>query len=182
MKRPQPVRAILPSLVLERRLRRIPPSSARRLAALAERQSEGRMDRSTHPATYFGSTYFTFPLERVRSAFAGREVRQMGSAELARTLEAHPLLRLWLVRLAREEAERRLAGGPGCSGEGRAREEAAVGSGCGVAPGTARVSSAVTEDGRSVVVEVGLELPCATEESGAPVRAARKSGRREVRR
>jgi hypothetical protein len=141
MKRSQPVRAILPSLVLERRLRRIPPSSARRLAALAERQSEGRMDRSARPATYFGSTYFTFPLDRVRAAFAGREVRQMGSAELARTLEAHPLLRLWLVRLAREEAERRLTAGPGSSGAGRTPGETAAGAGCGVARGSSSTSA-----------------------------------------
>ncbi|MBN1773215.1 MAG: hypothetical protein JXB32_18275 [Deltaproteobacteria bacterium] len=175
MKPPQPMRAMLPSLVLERRLRRIPPSAVQRLAALAERQSEGRLDRSTSSTTYFGSTYFTFPLERVRSAFAGRAVRQMGSAELARTLEAHPLLRLRLMRLAREEAERRL-GEPG-SGHGRAREDAGCVRGYDVVPGTARVTSTISQDGGAVVIEVGLELPCVVGERGGRGGAARGAGR-----
>lgn len=178
MKPLQPVRAMLPSLVLERRLRRIPPSAVRRLAALAERQSEGRVDRSMRPATYFGSTYFIFSVERVRSAFAGREVRRMGSAELARTLEAHPLLRLRLVRLAREEAERRL--GISAAAGGRSRGEDAAGPGLDVVPGTARVTSTVTQDGGAVVFEVGLEVPCGTDDRGGRPVGAPGSGR-EVR-
>jgi|GEM_PF-2151456 len=172
---------MLPSLVLERRLRRIPPSSVRRLVALAERQSEGRLDRSARPSTYFGSTYFTFSLDRVRSAFAGREARQMGSTELARTLEAHPLLRLWLVRLAREEAERRLTVEPGSREGDPSSDEAAGEAGCPVAPGTARVSATVREDEGAVVVEVGLELPCTAGEPEAWGEAARRPSR-EVRR
>lgn len=160
MKPRQPIRALLPSLMLERRLRRIPPSAVQRLTALAERQSEGRVDPSARPATYFGSTYFTFPLERVRSAFAGRSVRQMGAEELARTLEAHPLLRLRLMRLAREEAERRLADPTGLA-------EPSAGTSHDAVPGTARVTSTISQDGRAVVIEVGLELPCAADERRA---------------
>ena len=166
---------MLPSLMLERRLRRIPPSAVQRLAALAERQSEGRIDRSAHPATYFGATYFTFPLERVRSAFAGRSVRQMGSAELARTLEAHPLLRLRLMRLAREEAERRLAGPE--SARGRPPDGEAVRESQDATPGTARVTSTISQDGGAVVIEVGLELPCAADERRRPDGSKRPAGR-----
>jgi hypothetical protein len=166
---------MLPSLMLERRLSRIPPSAVQRLTALAERQSEGRIDRSVRPATYFGSTYFTFPLARVRSTFAGRMVRQMGTEELARTLEVHPLLRLRLMRLAREEAERRLAG------RGAPRSRAGDDDpGCAtrdVTPGTARVTSTISQDGRAVVIEVGLELPCAVEEHCARGAVARVTSR-----
>ena len=174
MKPLQPVRALLPSLMLERRLRRIPPSAVQRLAALADRQSEGRVDRSARPATYFGSTYFTFPLERVRAAFAGRSVRQMGSEELARTLEAHPLLRLRLMRLAREEAERRLSRPE--PARGRAPDGEPVPEAHDAAPGTARVTSTISENGQAVVIEVGLELPCAVDDRRGRTGEDRRAG------
>ncbi|MBI5499340.1 MAG: hypothetical protein HY907_03790 [Deltaproteobacteria bacterium] len=145
------VRATLPSLILESRLPRIPPSAVTRLAALAERQSEGRFDGSSRRRTYFGATYFTFPLQRVRAAFAGQLVREMGARELSRALGGHPLLRLRLLRMAREEAERRIAG----VGAGKRRGEGAM------APGTARITSVVSSEDDAVVFEVGVEIPCA---------------------
>ncbi|MBI5489972.1 MAG: hypothetical protein HY905_21740 [Deltaproteobacteria bacterium] len=138
-------------MILESRLPRIPPSAVMRLAGLAERQSEGRFDRSASRRTYFGATYFTVPLPRVRAAFAGQRVREMGAGELARTLGAHPLLRLRLLRMAREEAERRIAKAGG--GERRGEEL--------MAPGTARITSVVSSEGDAVVFEVGVEIPCA---------------------
>ena len=169
MKPRPPVRAMLPSLILERRLRRVPPAAVARLARLAERQSEGRLDRSTSTCIYFGSTYFTFPLARVRGAFAGRRVRAMSVAELARTLEAHPLLRLRLVRIAREEAERRIAGVAAPAERGARRTEARD-AGRSVerswAPGTARVTAEVSEEAEAVVIEVGVEVPCGPSGTG----------------
>jgi hypothetical protein len=164
MKPRPPVRAMLPSLILERRLSRIPPAAVTRLAQLAERQSEGRVDRSSTTYVYFGSTYFTFPLAQVRGAFAGRNVRGMSVGELARTLGAHPLLRLWLVRIAREEAERRIASGGSSPALGARRVEsgdAARSVERSLAPGTARVTAEVSEEPDAVVIEVGLEVPCA---------------------
>jgi len=154
---------MLPSLILERRLSRIPPAAVTRLARLAERQSEGRVDRTSSTCVYFGSTYFTFPLARVRDAFAGRRVRGMSVGELARTLGAHPLLRLWLVRIAREEAERRIAAGGTAAGRGARRGEtgdAARGAERSLAPGTARVTAEVSQEPDAVVIEVGVEVPC----------------------
>jgi hypothetical protein len=151
MKLRPPVRATLPSLVLESRLRRIPPSAVSRLAALAERQSEGRFERTPTARTYFGATYFCFPLSAVRAAFAGRTVREMSLGDLAGALADHPLLRLRLLRIAREEAERRIAGGAAPRGT----------DGATMAPGTARFTSAVTTDERAVMIEVGVEVPCA---------------------
>jgi hypothetical protein len=158
-------------MILETRFPRIPPSAVARLAALAERQSEGRFERSSARRTYFGSTYFTFPLGRVRAAFAGRRVREMGAADLARTLGNQPLLRLRLLRLAREEAERRIAGdgGRGRSGAGAAAPTRAAGTRGGaddVAPGTARITSVVSSDSEAVVFEIGVEIPCVPAGSG----------------
>jgi hypothetical protein len=166
-----PVRALLPSLVVERRLRRVPPAAVQRLAGLAERQSEGRLDRTGGTCTYYGATYFTFPLVEVRAAFAGRTVRTMSAGELARTLAAHPLLRLRLLRIAREDAERRIAAGGERRGGGAEGGPAYAG----LAPGTARVTSSVTTERDAVLIEVGLEVPCP---SGAAARGRRR-GRRE---
>jgi len=163
MKPRPPVRAMLPSLILERRLSRIPPAAVTRLAQLAERQSEGRVDRSSTTCVYFGSTYFTFPLAEVRGAFAGRNVRRMSVGELARTLGTHPLLRLRLVRIAREEAERRIASRAPSTARGARRTEsgdAARSVERSLAPGTARVTAEVSEEPDAVVIEVGLEVPC----------------------
>jgi len=174
-----PVRAILPSLVLERRLRRIPPSAVQRLAGLAERQSEGCLDRSGAACTYYGATYFTFPLAEVRAAFAGRTVRNMSAGELARTLGAHPLLRLRLLRIAREEAERRIAANAGSADGGRRDEGSSAGPGrAALAPGTARVTSSVTTERDAVLIEVGLEVPCPACAAARGAASAGAGGRR----
>ena len=164
---------MLPSLIVESRYPRIPPSAVARLAELAERQSEGRFERSSSARTYFGATYFTFSLGRVRAAFAGRQVREMGVADLARTLGAQPLLRLRLLRLAREEAERRFAGGGprcrpskgGAETDGPDAAAPRVGTEA-MAPGTARMTSVVSSEDEAVVFEVGVEIPCAVSRQG----------------
>jgi hypothetical protein len=141
-----PVRAVRPSLQVERRLSRIPPAAVDRLLRLAERQSEGALDRSRSPARYCGSTYFTFPLPLVQATFAGAAVGRMTADELGRKLADHPLLRLRMLRFAREEAERRIE-----AGDGRGR---------GLVPETASVASVISPREEEVVIEVAMEIDC----------------------
>ena len=97
----------------------------------------------------------------------------MGAAELARTLGAQPLLRLRLLRLAREEAERRIAGGGSRSraAKGDAGGATQVADAAGrpegaMSPGTARMTSVVSSEDESVVFEVGVEIPCGVNRRG----------------
>ena len=124
----------------------MPPASVERLLSLAEQQSEGALDRSCDPPTYYGSTYFVLRLADVRAAFAGCAVRQMTASDLAAALQRHPWFRLMVLRTAREEAERRIGGA--------------------LAPGTARVSVTAGVRAGTVTIEASIELPC--RERGEP--------------
>ena len=129
-----------PSLWVERRSLAIPVSSAERLLALADPRSEGSVDRSAHPPTYYGSTLFLFEMRAVREAFAGRGAREATAERLAASVASHPWLRLRILRSAREEAERRI--GPG------------------LLPGTARVTLEAKATDDAVLIEASIEVPC----------------------
>jgi len=118
----------------------IPPSAVERLLSLADRQSEGAVDRSGDPPTYFGSTFLVLGLAKVRAAFAGRGARSVTSEDLARAVRSHPGLRLRILRTAREEAERRM--GPA------------------LAPGTARVCISTRPSADALTIEAAIEVPC----------------------
>lgn len=137
-----PTRAERPSFLVQRRGVRMPASVVEELLRLSERESEGRL--SGVEGSYFGSTYFTWRLGRVRGVFAGRTGLE-SSESLMKRISSSPLLRTRMVRAARLEAERRV--------------EAASGGGV-WAPVTARMETAGRAEGERVVFEVSVELEC----------------------
>jgi hypothetical protein len=136
------VRLARPNWERARRLRSVSPGAIDRLLAGAERQSEGRVDGRTGATAYFGTTWFGFRLEVVRGAFCGREAQRLTGEDLARWCRDHPLLRLRLLREAREEAERRISAAGG------------------LIPAGSRGEVTVSERGGGVEVEVSLEVRC----------------------
>lgn len=137
-----PVRLAQPTWERTRRHRSVSPSAIDRLLAGAERQSEGRVDARGSSTAYFGTTWFGLGLETVRRSFCGAEARRLTAEDLARWCRDHPLLRLRLLREAREEAERRISAAGG------------------LVPAGSKAEVTVSASGGGVEIEVSLEVEC----------------------